>query len=866
MNNNSQKNTITVSVRNLVEFILRSGDIDNRKKSGQDVQLMLEGARIHRAIQGRMGSDYHSEVYLKKEIALDGYDILIEGRADGIIYTEESLAAFSRVRPAAEEENAVKAGDKEPAHQIVIDEIKTMYLDLNRLNAPVPVHIAQAKCYAYIFAEQNELKEITVRMTYVNQTTLETRYFHETYTWTEIRNWFDDLIESYKRWARFQFEFRGIRNDSIHKVDFPFEYREGQKELVSQVYRTIYHGRKLFLEAPTGTGKTVSTVFPALKAIGEGLSDKIFYLTAKTITRTVAAECFDILREQGLRLKSVVITAKDKICMLDKPECNPESCERAGGHFDRVNDAMYDLLTHEDSFTREKIEEYADKHCVCPFEMCLDMSLFSDAVICDYNYVFDPNVYLRRFFADGAAGRYIFLVDEAHNLVDRGMDMYSAQLYKEEFLKIKQLLKEDPFSGSDDGTPLIADGKASGSRKRRAAGLRSECIDPMLDRALGGCNRKLLTIKRECEDYMVLEDISEFIMALNRLMSRLETFFDEQEHFKGKDEVLDFYFKVRHFLNMYDNMGEDDYRIYCEHTYDGDFMLKLLCVNPSDSIKLRLTKGQSTIFFSATLLPVQYYKDMLGAVPGDYAVYAHSVFDERKRGLFIASDVSSKYTRRNETEYNRIASYVADIVSGKEGNYMVFFPSHAFLNEVIRAYEMNYQDEDVTILVQKPVMSEEEREEFLLNFMKEKGDNKDKLLLPGDGPGGKAGGTIVGFCVLGGIFAEGIDLKNDSLIGAIIVGTGLPMVSNEKRILKDAYSDAGLDGFDYAYRYPGMNKVMQAAGRVIRTVDDVGIVALLDERFLLPEYSRLFPREWKRHERMTLSTAAEKVSEFWELF
>ena len=918
--NLKDKNTISVSVRTLVEFILRGGDIDNRKKSGQDVQLMLEGARIHRMIQQKMGSDYHAEVYLKKLICLDDYDILIDGRADGIIYSPVHTQTDEDIRRS----------------QVVIDEIKTMYLDLERLREPVPVHLAQAKCYAYMFAEEHKLKEITVRMTYVNQTTLHTKYFHETYTWVEIRNWFEDLIEQYKRWARFEFEFKQIRNESIHGVEFPFEYREGQKELVSQVYRTIYHGRKLFLQAPTGTGKTVSTVFPAVKAMGEGLSDRIFYLTAKTITRTVAAECFDILRRQGLRMKTVVITAKDKICCLDKPDCNPAGCERAKGHFDRVNDAMYDLLTHEDSFTREIIEEYSARHCVCPFELCLDMSLFSDAVICDYNYVFDPNVYLRRFFADGVSGKYIFLVDEAHNLVERGMSMYSAELYKEDFLTLKQLLKEPVYPGKEEPSEGMealledretapeegqetADRDKAGNRRegrKRASAMngRRESIDQGLDRALGACNRKLLALKKECIDldtstgavndikdrngrnYMVLDDISDFIMALNRLMARLENFLDEQEHFKHSEEVLDFYFKVRHFLNMFENMGEDDYRIYCEKTYDGDLMLKLLCVNPSASIKLRLTKGVSTVFFSATLLPVRYYRDMLGAIPEDYAVYAHSIFDVNKRGLFIAADVSSKYTRRNDTEYYNIAGYISDICRARTGNYMVFFPSHAFLEKVLDSYEMYYSDPAVRLLVQKPSMNEEEREEFLSYFtaqedsftVREDGVTKQDSSFtaqegsftklensftsqeigieikrekdPAEGPAG----TTIGFCVMGGIFSEGIDLKNDSLIGAVIVGTGLPMVCSERKILKEAYESMGLDGFDYAYTYPGMNKVMQAAGRVIRTVDDVGIVALLDERFLLPKYMRLFPREWKNYERIRIGTAFEKASEFWE--
>ena len=791
------KNTVSVSVRDLVEFVLRSGDIDNRRKSGQDVQAMLEGAKIHRMIQQGMGSSYHSEVYLKEVISMPDYDIIIDGRADGIIYETETVPGFT------------------------IDEIKTMYLDIDRLREPVPVHLAQAKCYAYIFAKQQDLHEITVRMTYVNQTTLEKKYFHETYTRGEINAWFKKLIDDYVRWAEFEIAFKKIRNDSIGLVDFPFTYREGQKELVSQVYRTIYHGRKLFLQAPTGTGKTIATVFPSIKAMGEGLADKIFYLTAKTITRTVAADCFDILRREGLRLKSVVITAKDKICTLEKPECNPDACPRAKGHYDRVNDAMYDLLTHEDSFTRDIIEEYADKHNVCPFELCLDMSLFSDAVICDYNYVFDPNVYLRRFFADGAPGKYIFLVDEAHNLADRGMDMYSADLYKEDFLKLKHLVKQ---------------------------------VDTRLDRALGNTNRKLLSLKRECETFMVLDDISDIVMSLNRLMGRLETFLDEQEHFPQTEEVLDFYLKIRHFLNMHDQMGENDYRIYCEHVIEGDFKLKLLCVNPSESLKRRLLKGVSTIFFSATLLPVNYFKDMLGADPSDYAVYAHSIFDVKKRGLFIARDVSSKYTRRSETEYANIAGYIHDVCTARPGNYMVFFPSHAFLAQVLKAFTLYQDNAGIRLLVQKSSMREEEREEFLSSFLRE-----DKPALPGEDAV-----TLIGFCVMGGIFAEGIDLKNDSLIGAVIVGTGLPMVSNERGILKEAYESDGHDGFDYAYRYPGMNKVMQAAGRVIRTVDDTGIVALLDERFLTPSYMKLFPREWKDYEICSAQTAGEKVAEFWE--
>ncbi|MCR5107482.1 MAG: ATP-dependent DNA helicase [Lachnospiraceae bacterium] len=792
---------IRVSVRNLVEFILRSGDIDNRRKASPDADNMIEGARIHRLIQSRMGSDYHAEVMLREVFPYDAFDIVIEGRADGIIY-------------------------KDDLTDVTIDEIKTTYKDVDRMEGPDPVHLAQAKCYAYIFAHQNRLEAITVRMTYVNRFDQKIVYFHDRYTYKEVRNWFFDLLSEYEKWAKREFEWIKTRNESVARLEFPFEYREGQKELMSQVYRTIIHKKKLFLEAPTGVGKTISTVFPSVKAMGMSHASRIFYLTAKTVTGSVARECFDILRSGGLKFKVVSITAKEKICPLEVTDCNPVACPYAKGHFDRVNEAIFDLLTGSDDHSRDMITEYALKHMVCPFEMGLDLSLFSDAVICDYNYVFDPNVYLRRFFGDTCENDNIFLVDEAHNLCDRAMDMYSADLYKEDIMHMKNLVR---------------------------------AVDNKSSRALDTVNRKMLLIKRETESIKVYDDIPELIMALNRAMARLDELLDDKDRFEGRDEILELYFKIRHFINMYDNIGDNDYVIYSELSEGGKLMVKLLCVNPSRSLKLRLLKARSTVFFSATLLPVKYYRDMLGADPDDYAVYANSVFDPDKRGLFIASDVSSKYTRRNDLEYDRIARYISDMISARRGNYMVFFPSHAFLSRIYEIFEERYMNGDTEIIRQRSSMSEEEREVFLAHFCAASPGETD--LIPFDRKD-----TLVGFCVMGGIFAEGIDLKNDSLIGALIVGTGLPMVCNERELMKKCYDEQGLNGFDYAYRFPGMNKVMQAAGRVIRTIDDVGIVTLLDERFLTPPYRRLFPREWSNYEICSVDTALDKVSEFWEMF
>ena len=415
--------TIEISIRSLVEFILRSGNIDNRIHAAPS-DAMQEGGRIHRMIQKSMGPDYHAEVPLKYTYQTDKYELVISGRADGILdkyfgITDAYDAQQSFLEPS-------KTGP-------LIDEIKGTYRDLNRLKEPVPTHLAQAKCYAAIYQRQVHCPEIRVRMSYCHIDTEEMKYFDYSFGAEEISSWFNDLILKYKRWSDFEYEWEQLRTRSIKAVQFPFPYRDGQKDLAAAVYRTIIHEKKLFLEAPTGTGKTITTVFPAVKAMGEGKSSKIFYLTAKTITRTAPEDAFNLMRDkQKLRMKTVTITARDKICFLEEGQrnCNPEACPYAKGHYDRINEAIYDMLTNEDSFDREKIIEYAGKHEVCPFEMSLDMSLWADGVICDYNYLFDPFVYLRRFFVEGVKGDYIFLVDETHNLLDRGRDMYSAVLRK----------------------------------------------------------------------------------------------------------------------------------------------------------------------------------------------------------------------------------------------------------------------------------------------------------------------------------------------------------------------------------------------------------------------------------------------------
>ncbi len=818
---------IQISVRGLVEFVLRSGNIDNRRAASPE-NAMQEGGRIHRMIQRRMGADYHAEVLLRYVFAAGKYDIHVEGRADGIII--QPVGELSQVPELSD--TSLKAAYRDQV-TVTIDEIKGTYRELNRIREAQPVHLAQAKCYAYIYGSQNNLRRIRVRLTYCNIDTEEIKYFHYEYEMQELEEWFMDVMRQYRKWADFQFEWNLLRQESIKNLAFPFPYRQGQKDLVTYVYQTIYHKRKLFIEAPTGVGKTISTLFPAVKSMGEGRGQKIFYLTAKTITRTVADDTIELMRKQGLKLKSVILTAKDKICFMEETECNPEYCPYAKGHYDRINDAIYDLLTQSDNFNRAQIEEYARKHQVCPFEMCLDMSLFADAVICDYNYLFDPHVYLKRFFSEGMSQDYIFLIDEAHNLVDRGREMYSAILMKEDFLALKKVVKE---------------------------------YDGKMYRQLENCNRELLELKRACEDYEYWNDdeIAPFVRTLTRLSGTMETYMEEHEDSPVRSDILDFYFEISHFLLINDKLDKN-YVIYTQMESDGGFSIRLFCVNPSKNLSECMMRGRSSILFSATLLPIQYYKRLLGAQEGDYEVYAKSVFDPRRKGLFIADDVTSKYTRRSEMEYYNIASYIHRIVSRRDGNYMIFFPSHAFLQNVYELYCRYFHDsERVECILQEEYMDEESREAFLRRFdVPEPAQNlciEEVIHIEIQEEEER---SLLGFCVLGGIFSEGIDLKKDSLIGAVIVGTGLPQVCNEREILKKYFDSQGDNGFDFAYRFPGMNKVLQAAGRVIRTVEDVGIVALLDERFLTAAYLKMFPREWKEYEKVSLEQVEGRVERFW---
>ncbi|EPH95251.1 DEAD2 domain protein [Enterococcus faecalis 13-SD-W-01] len=773
-----------ISVRNLVEFILRRGSIDNRKKSSHTA---LEGAKIHRRLQKEAGEEYQKEVYLKTEVDLEELTLIVEGRADGVFQKEEMY---------------------------YIDEIKTSEIRFEDLDeSQVELFFHQARVYGYLYSLANDLSEITLQLTYFQTTegliTRKTEY----QTRQQLDTFFQDLVAAYKEWVIFKENWRTVRNASLMALKFPHDqYRKGQRELAVAAYKTIRTKQKLFIEAPTGIGKTVSALFPALKAVGEEEGERIFYLTAKTITRQVAQDALTAFAEVGGETKSVTLTAKDKICFLDETTCNPDQCQYANGYYDRINEGLWDLLNHENHITREVIETYAKKHTLCPFELSLDVSLWCDVIIGDYNYLFDPTVYLRRFFEGEKNEDHLFLIDEAHNLVSRSRAMYSAELSYEKTKQIKKLIPTE-------------------FKKLRR-----------------GIN-KLIKEFKKIED-IAIEDNWEYhhqkapAESLTKagflLSEKIQEWLAEFPEHPLQEQMLPYYFELSHFLKI-SEFYDDHYETTIERTYR-DMIIKAFCIDPSLFLENSLDKGRSSLLFSASFSPLSYYQDVLGGKES-LAYRLPSPFPVENQKILITSYLETTYKKR-EQSLPKLVETIHQFVQSKVGNYFVFFPSYHYLDLAAEQFKENHPE--IEVVIQDSVMNEEEREAFLERFQ----GNPEK--------------TLVGFCVLGGIFSEGIDLKGSRLIGSMIVGVGLPQINHEQELIKEYYDEKENLGFAYAYQLPGMNKVLQAAGRVIRDESDRGVVVLADRRFQSPQYQHLFPEHWRTAENVTsVQQLTKKLETFW---
>ena len=807
---------LCLPIRQLVEFLLRTGSIDSRF-TGFD--RANEGARIHRRLQKAAGEGYQAEVPLSAERTVDGIAYTIEGRADGIFAAEDGT--------------------------VTLDEIKTTALPTQEITEDGnPCHWAQWMLYAAIYGQQKGLERLAVRLTYYQIDTDEIVRFTRLFSYTELEAFFLDLLHRYTPWARRQLDWNTRRNQSLTALPFPFSaYRPGQRALAGEIYRACAAGKnpehkggtRLFCQAPTGIGKTMSAVFPALKAIGAGNGEKLFYLTARNTTQAAAEDAVTRLRaaSPGLALRSVTLTAKEKACLCKDeeghPACLPEACPYAKGYYDRVKDALAALLDGDGSFSRQTLTDAAKRFRVCPFELGLDLSEWCDLIIGDYNYLFDPVVHLRRFF-DGA-GEWLFLIDEAHNLPDRARAMYSASFQKSSLTEAKRALGRGKSSLK---TALTKADKAFLAARRAVAKLapRRSGVLPAASEAAEAEQTSLLDETAVQEEIVLPEPLfaengtvffQELPDALRKplgaVQAPLQAWLEDNPDDPAHSQLLELYFAMQDITRAAERY---DAHFVTQLTASGsELELAILCLDPSPFVDASLACGRAAALFSATLTPPGYYRNVLGC-PDARAVALESPFPPENLGLYCLP-VSTRY-RDREASVSAISDALAVLARGKVGNYLAFFPSYAYLKQVWADLSTRYPE--IETLVQESGLDDAARTAFLAKFT----PNPTK--------------TLLGFGVMGGIFGEGVDLTGDRLIGCAIVGVGLPQVNPRQEILKRYYDASSGTGFEYAYRYPGMNKVLQAAGRVIRTQDDRGVVLLLDDRFTRSEYARLFPKHW----------------------
>lgn len=779
---------IKLAVRELVDFTLRSGDI---KPTFLSSKRAVDGTKAHIKYQKKMkklhGDLYEPEVSFSFSYESGEDTVLISGRMDGLDLSDG----------------------------VCIDELKSTHLQLEDIEGPTEMHIAQVKLYAYFYCVEHELAEIDYRVIYIELEKHTDKQFRFQADIETLRSYFEDVMERYMSFYRKVLAYERQAKKSIEATVFPFEdFRVGQKTLMKRVYETIEQRETLFARAPTGIGKTIGTLYPALKTLGRDKTDKIFYLTAKTIGKKVAIDTLQMLKDRGLDVKFLLITAKEKCCSNEVFSCTPEECPFAKGHYDRINDAIVDLYDHEDCFAADVIQAYALKHRVCPYEFTLDMALFSSVIVCDYNYAFDPQAMLKRFFVEGS-GRYSLLIDEAHNLIDRGRSMYSAEFSKARVLEIRKLIKP---------------------------------IDKRLYQLMGRLNTSLLDKRKSLDDTIkgtIVEDEEPMDMSflIRNVQSRIEKIFATHQKWEHMSELLDFYFECVAFNKILEYYGPH-YVTYYEKQ-KSDLRVKLFCLNPGINIQNTLKMVQGTTFFSATLTPISYYQNLLCEDEDARTLMLGSPFPQENLNLLINDRISTKYVDR-PSSIQPIIDSIHGMIREKSGHYIVYFPSYRYMMDVLDAYEPVDQE---VIIIQRPGQTEREKEMFVEAFH-DVGDQ-----------------TKVGFAVMGGMFGEGIDLTGDKLLGVIIVGVGLPMICFERDIIKNYFMDENRMGFEYAYVYPGMNKVMQSAGRVIRTMEDRGVVLLIDDRFRRKDYQSLYPYEWRNRKFISDSKImSEDIARFWSDF
>ena len=803
MRYDEKKDVIELSVEELCMSVLSGGNIDTRRNARRFHEKSADHSRIYNKLHLSFGMRYYDRVELQNTCKLDGVYISISGYADGVLCKNDGYS---------------------------IDEVRTGRSDKFVSFDEEQYHRLRGTVYAYLLCSQKECQSVELRQIFFDTEHGDFEVVSEIKERDALRDAYIAILSKILWRAHVIRDRATVRIPSAKNAVFPYKsLRESQSEMIKECYRDIKHGSRLFCQAPTGIGKTVSTLYPSVKCIGEGIADRIFYLTSKQSIRREAFSAMQKMNAAGVGLRTCVLSSRESMCNNAAAKlrggklsssCNPELCPYAKGYYDRASYAIADLLASGDAYDSGKIREVAEKYKVCPYELSLDLSELCDVIICDYNYVFSPTVYLKRYF-DGERGeKYIFLVDEAHNLPDRARDMFSSRLSSSQFESLLSMLEEnDPLTSAT--LSLLG---------------AFERLGRLCD------NDTHYSPDGERMGYSISRQLPEkFSEELELFAKKCDTWQKNNLDHAAYLYVEDLAYKIFEYKKIAERYGKG-YLTFI--TREGDSVsLLLYCLDPADELSCALDRAVASVMFSATLTPTDYFADILGGGKKTVSVSFRSPFPEGNLCVAIVDKISTRYEDR-EKSYKKILSCIAGTVSAKSGNYIVFFPSYSYLSEVKKIFSEKYPK--VKILEQTKNMSHAEREEFIASF---KDDGK----------------TRIAFCVLGGSFSEGIDLPGDKLIGVICVGVGLPGLSSENNIIRDYYEEKSGCGYDYAYTYPGMNAILQAVGRVIRTETDRGIAVLIDDRFSEKKYISMFPKEWKNAKFAgNAQSLAQIARTFWE--
>ncbi|MFP4078780.1 MAG: ATP-dependent DNA helicase, partial [Candidatus Izemoplasmataceae bacterium] len=621
-----------------------------------------------------------------------------------------------------------------------------------------------------------------------------------------------DAVDAYLGWLEIYENHQFDKQKSLEGLTFPHEhYREGQYHFMGAIYKTLVAHDILYATAPTGIGKTVGALFSGLKTL-EDEKEKLFFLTAKNAGKTVAVETMERLKRHGLKIKAITLNSKETMCLMDEVDCDPELCPYAKGYYERLRKALEDLFVHDDVYDAELIMKYGEYHTICPHEFALDISNYCDVIIADYNYVFDPRIKLIRYFEESYYKPKL-LIDEAHNLIDRSRSMHSATLTLSEIKTMEQSLKGIRPS------PLR---KVKRIRAVMEARIHSYEIE-----------KARIHIEKDLDD--------ELLVAVEQLVGILGELLETHKRHKKRKAIREAYFRVLEFLRISEYFTEA-FRFTIEEE-ETDVSFNIVCLDASGPLSETInTKSYGTVLFSATLKPLNYFSNLITRGEGK-SLEVPSPFDPDRLGLMVDVSTSTRYHDRPKS-VERILDTLYAMLEVKKGNYIAFFPSYQYMAMVMDAFEGGPYE----VLVQKKDMSLFERRDMLEAFKAPSSTSK------------------IMFSVLGGSFSEGVDYVGDMLSGVLVVGVALPALSTMNQLLRDYYTSQGFDGFDYAYTYPGINKVIQAVGRVIRRDEDKGIAILLDSRYASPKYKALMPTHW-HYETLRLEDHIQtSIRSFWENF